>query len=65
MMDPNLVMLLAAQGLRFWADFQERGARGELTEADVDAAAAKLDTSIAGLRADIAAKRAATAAPTP
>lgn len=68
-MDPLVISTLIAQGLRVWADFADRAAKGTLTEADVQAMADHLDLDIEGLRSDIAAKRAAkpvaTAAATP
>lgn len=63
-MDPitlQLAMGMAAQGMRMWADFADRAAAGTLTDAELDAMAAKLDANADGLRADIAAARAAKA----
>ncbi len=54
----ELALILAAQGLRAWADFQDRAARGQVTEAELDAIAARLGKNLDGLRADIAAAKA-------
>lgn len=64
-MDPvtaQLAMSLVAQGMRFWADRSDRIAAGTLTDAELDEMAAKLGADMDGLRADIAAARAAKAA---
>lgn len=57
-MDPTLAMTLVSQGLRLWADYSDRAAKGTLTQADLDAMAAHLGANIEGLRADIAAAKA-------
>ncbi len=57
-MDPNLTMLLISQGLRLWADYSDRAAKGTLTEADLDAMADHLGANIEGLREAIALARA-------
>lgn len=60
-MDPTTVQLalvLFSQGLKAWAEFGERAARGEVTNEEVDAMAARMGMNIEGLRADIAAAKA-------
>lgn len=47
---------LITQGLQFWANFQAQKAAGTLTQADLTAAAQKLDVDIAQLTSDIAAQ---------
>jgi len=56
-------MTLVSQGMRLWADYADRAAKGTLTDADLDAMADHLGTNIEGLRAEIAAARSAGAAP--
>ncbi len=56
-MDPNLAMLLVSQGMRLWADYADRAAKGTLTEADVDAMADHLGANIEGLRQEIDAAK--------
>ncbi len=52
-MDPVIAMTLVSQGMRLWADFADRAAKGTLTEFDLDAMAYQLGTSIEILKADI------------
>ncbi len=56
-MDPVLAMTLVSQGLRMWADYSDRAAKGTLTEFDLDVMAAMLGTDIEALKADIDAAR--------
>lgn len=58
-MDPALTMTLISQGMRLWADYADRAAKGTLTDADLDAMSDHLGANIEGLRAEIAAARAA------
>ena len=61
MLDPatiSLGMTLASQGMRMWADYTDRLAKGTVTDADLDEMATRLGVNIDGLRAEIAAKRA-------
>lgn len=60
-MDPTLAMTLVAQGMRLWADYADRTAKGTLTDADIDAMSDHLGANLDGLRAEIAAARAAGA----
>jgi hypothetical protein len=54
----ELALIVGAQGLRAWADFQDRAAKGQVTEAELDTAAKSLDMNIDGLREDIAKAKA-------
>ena len=49
---------LLTQGLTYWANFQAQKTAGTLTQADLDAALAKLDADIAQLVLDRAAQKA-------
>ena len=55
MMDPVLITTLLAQGMRLWADYADRAAKGTLTDADLTAMSAHLGTDIDALKAAIAA----------
>jgi len=55
MMDPVLIATLLAQGMRLWADYADRAAKGTLTDADLTAMSAHLGTDIDALKAEIAA----------
>ncbi len=60
-MDPasiTLAMTLVSQGMRLWADFADRAAKGTLNEFDLDVMASQLGTSIELLQADIDAAQA-------
>lgn len=54
-MDPVLITTLLAQGMRLWADYADRAAKGTLTDADLTAMSAHLGTDIDALKAAIAA----------
>ena len=54
-MDPVLIATLLAQGMRLWADYADRAAKGTLTDADLTAMSGHLGTDIDSLRAEIAA----------
>lgn len=50
-----LAATLLAQGMAFWTDYANKMAAGQLTMADLEGAAAGLNTDMAKLAADIAA----------
>lgn len=56
-MDPVLVEALIAMGLRQWADYQDRNAKGEITDADVDQMLAALGSKLLAFQALIDAKK--------
>lgn len=61
MIDPvslQLAFTVASQGLRMYADFADRAAKGELTDDEVDLMAERLGLNIGGLREDIVKARA-------
>lgn len=60
-MDPVLVSALIQMGLNQWADYQDRQAKGTITDADVDAMIAALDAKISGFQALIDAHKAVVA----
>lgn len=49
---------LLTQGLAFWSSFQAQKVAGTLTQADLDAALAKLDVDVAQLVQDRAEQKA-------
>jgi hypothetical protein len=53
--DGQLAATVLTQGLAFWADYASRMSAGQLTLADVQAAAAGLNIDMEKLAADIAA----------
>ena len=55
MMDPVLIATLLAQGMRLWADYADRAAKGTLTDADLTAMAGHTGTDINALKSEIAA----------
>lgn len=56
-MDAVLIEALVSMGLRQWADYQDRAAKGEITDADVDAMLASLGHSLESFQAQIDAKK--------
>lgn len=54
--DIALAEELITQAAAYWASFEAQKNAGTLTQADLSAAAAKLDTDISTLAADIAAR---------
>ena len=59
-MDPvtlQIVVTLASQAMRYYAEKMDRAAAGHMTDAELDEMAGKLGVDIAGLRAAAAAKR--------
>lgn len=58
-MDPAMISALIQIGLNQWADYQDRQAKGTLTDADVDAMVTALDAKLTGFQALIDAHKAA------
>ena len=56
-MDPVLISSLIQMGLNQWADYQDRQAKGTLTDADVDAMIASLDAKLVSFQALIDSKK--------
>ena len=56
-MDPVLIEALVSMGLRQWADYQDRAAKGTITDADVDAMLEALGSKLTAFQALIDAKK--------
>jgi hypothetical protein len=56
-MDPAVISLMISQGMRLWADYAERNAKGEITDADIEAMEAMLGSKLDAWQAKIDAHR--------
>jgi hypothetical protein len=58
-MDPVLIEALVSMGLKQWADYQDRAAKGTITDADVTAMLDSLGTQLTAFQSAIDAHKAA------